>query len=214
MKDFFERYANRIAIPEDKSACWIWIGASHEDGYGCLRRGRKNIRATRAAFECIHGDGSAANLVIRHTCDCPPCVNPNHLRGGSYKDAVTRGRIAYGPRHGNAKLSENDIQQMLALAHGGMLGNEIAARFGVAATTVSGIIRGKHWRRLTENKAAPKPSRRGERGGHVLLTEAKVREIKRLLNQKIRHADIAVQYQVSKSAIHAISRSQTWGHIK
>jgi hypothetical protein len=67
-------------------------------GYGYLWVEGKMVRAHRLAYAMYVGaipDGQ----VIRHTCDRPHCVNPEHLRAGTQsenvQDTLTR------RRHGN-----------------------------------------------------------------------------------------------------------------
>lgn len=64
--------------------CWLWTGAQSR-GYGTVRRGGKMKKAHRVAFEMAHGpipDGA----VVRHTCDTPLCVRPDHLLCGTTAD--------------------------------------------------------------------------------------------------------------------------------
>jgi hypothetical protein len=51
------------------------------------------------------------SLVVRHDCDNPCCVNPQHLRLGTVKDNIDdmhrRGRFRGGAKHGNQNAAGN-----------------------------------------------------------------------------------------------------------
>lgn len=80
----------------DKSGkCWLWI-AARRNNYGAFKLNGKVLGAHVVAYTLTNGpieDG----LVVCHSCDNPPCVNPSHLWLGTYsdnaKDAVTKGRM-------------------------------------------------------------------------------------------------------------------------
>lgn len=60
--------------PETK--CWLWRGRKDRDGYG--RIGERG--AHRVVFEMVHGPVPSGMVIDHAVCDCPPCVNPSHLR--------------------------------------------------------------------------------------------------------------------------------------
>lgn len=75
--------------PDWKTGCMEWTGAINQGGYGVVvfeRNGRRtSTTAHRRAWELIHGSINRAT-VVRHSCDNPRCVNPNHLEVGSQAD--------------------------------------------------------------------------------------------------------------------------------
>lgn len=78
--------------------CWEWSGSRNADGYGIFtatRLGLANARAHRLLYELAVGP-IPEGLLLRHSCDNPPCVNPDHLIPGTQddnmKDMVERGR--------------------------------------------------------------------------------------------------------------------------
>ena len=85
--------------------CWIWTGELNNHGYGRFATwtGGRRVRylAHRLAFELTQGPLGA--LVARHTCDNPPCCNPEHLEVGTQadnlRDAVSRGRANLSGLH-------------------------------------------------------------------------------------------------------------------
>lgn len=102
--------AQRLAKYEivTESGCWIWMGATDKDGYGCIGRsafGKQygHLKAHRVAYEFYIGE-ITDELHVLHTCDIPSCINPAHLYLGTPKqnsaDKVLRGRCNSTPRFG------------------------------------------------------------------------------------------------------------------
>lgn len=85
---------NRIGFEE----CWEWMAARDPNGYG--RIGGKRPRAElahRVAYRLTRGD-IPLGLHVCHSCDNPPCCNPNHLFLGTdldnNRDMRAKGRDA------------------------------------------------------------------------------------------------------------------------
>jgi hypothetical protein len=88
-----------------ESGCWEWTGTRNRQGYGvvgiAVNKRPTGFPAPRLQWMHCHGE-IPEGQVIMHTCDNPPCVNPDHLRLGSQsdnlKDAVAKGRRSGGSR--------------------------------------------------------------------------------------------------------------------
>jgi hypothetical protein len=81
----------RMYIPEPNSGCWLWTGGTTGAGYGIFtmsnraKRSARSARAHRVSHELFNGP-VPPGLVVRHKCDTPLCVNPNHLQVGTQQD--------------------------------------------------------------------------------------------------------------------------------
>lgn len=132
--------------------CWLWKGAKLPTGYGALRGDDgETVRANRFAYQQFIGKIPSGKLVL-HTCDVRLCVNPAHLRLGTYKDnsedAVAKHRTAHSERHPQAKLTDAQVREIRAL-RGRLQQKEIAARFNISPSIVCQILKGQIWRHVT-----------------------------------------------------------------
>jgi hypothetical protein len=133
-----------VAIRTDD--CVEWRGQTGTGGYGTLWFNGRRTSTHRAAFEIASGDVIPAGLCIRHSCDNPPCVNPRHLLLGTSldnaQDCVSRGRIARGENHYNAKLNEFDV---LAIRNSREPLSVLSRQYGFSKMTIWRIKQGKSW---------------------------------------------------------------------
>ena len=130
------------------AGCWEWAGTKR-GGYGMLSHGNKTVSAHRVAYAAYHGP-IPAGMVVRHTCDNPSCINPDHLCHGTQQDNVmdreARGRRdVKGEQIGTAKLTEADV---LAIKASTNSASELAHEYGVHKTNIWAIRSGKSWRHL------------------------------------------------------------------
>ena len=135
--------------------CWPWTRATNEHGYGVMRpegqRSGPTVRAHRVSLMLAGVD--IDGLVIRHSCDNPPCVNPAHLSVGTEADnsadMVARDRHARGSRNGTSKLTEHQVIAIRARCAAGEMHRVVATDFGVSRPTITGIVNSKTWRHVT-----------------------------------------------------------------
>lgn len=137
-------------------ACIEATGAKNERGYGYVWRDGKHVREHRLAFAEANGLtlNDIKGKVVRHSCDNPSCVNPEHLEIGTQADNVqdmlTRGRktTVRGSAHKVAKLNEADIPKIRLLLADGKSQREVARAFGVNQKLIWRIATGKSWRHV------------------------------------------------------------------
>lgn len=138
-----------LAVPDRPDGCWLWHGAIGGEGYGHIRDRGRQLKAHRVAYE-LHVGQIPDGMLVRHRCDNPPCVNPEHLVLGAAvdnnRDTRERKRFVASPgeRNGQAKLTDATAAEILRRYRaGGVYQRDLAAEYGVCQQTVSDIVRGR-----------------------------------------------------------------------
>jgi len=143
------------SIPEPMSGCWLWTGPTFARNYGKI--GCPPALAHRISWTVFRG-AIPAGLVVRHRCDNPSCVNPDHLELGTnadnVADKIARGRQAKGERIARAVLSAREVGEIKLLLRRGAPRKAIAHDFSVSVSAVNHIAHGRSWKHLT-----PEPGR-------------------------------------------------------
>ncbi len=149
-----ERF-NRYWLGDPNSGCWLWTGALDKDGYGLFWMGGRKTPAHRASHQ-LFISSIPAGLVVRHKCDTPTCVNPDHLIMGTpadnSQDCVSRNRWPRqdGDFNGAAKLSREEVWLIRELSAAGLPGKVLAQKFRVSKSLISQIINGNRWKDRTD----------------------------------------------------------------
>lgn len=148
-----------------KTGCWEWTGSRNRDGYGSLTVEGRSHGAHRVAWSLANGE-IPAGLMVCHSCDNPPCCNPDHLWLGTsadnQRDAAAKGRSRTGRQIGPrrpfkfpnrtgelnpiAKLDAERVAQIRSRFSAGEASQRALAReYGVSHTVVRRIVNRVAW---------------------------------------------------------------------
>jgi len=132
------------------SGCIIHPNAPTAGGYRRVRVGGRRTAAHRLAYCEAHSlsldeiDG----FVVRHRCDNPGCVNPDHLELGTQADNVRdrdeRGRTSRGASHYSAKLTEVDVLAIRSDSCPYSLENQ--KKYGISDSAIWRIVSRRTWK--------------------------------------------------------------------
>lgn len=225
LSDTVDRVMARTQI-DDTTGCLMWQGATTAGGYGTIRVDGENRYTHRVMYQAHHGSLPEEKPNVCHTCDRPACVNPDHLWAGddadnmqdaSEKDRLPDDRPEYrGESHHDAKLTKADVVEIRErYAAGGDTQAGLADEFGVNQSEIGFIVRGEYWPDadgpLTKVGRGRNGSDTGAGGGNRKLTESDVVEIRRRYQKEdMSQYDLADEYSISRSAIGAIVRGESW----
>ncbi len=149
-KSIPERFFAKVTKTD---GCWLWTGSADDDGYGDFRIGRKELRekAHRWSYRFYKGTIPEGQMVL-HTCDNPPCVNPDHLYSGNAlnnaTDCIQRNRKPRGAFWKRSNLTDEAVVQLRDMYRDGIEIREIAKVFSVSHGLISSIAVGKKWKHV------------------------------------------------------------------
>lgn len=135
--------------------CWEWKYSMQRGNYGTFRRHGKQWTAHRISYFMFHVDAPMGvltdrSIAVRHKCDNPPCINPDHLELGTHydnvMDKVNRDRHNRGRRVWKAKLHDEDIETIFRMRRDGMSVIQIAEHFNIMRSSIYRILHRKAWR--------------------------------------------------------------------
>jgi hypothetical protein len=134
------KFYTKIRI-KSSTECWEWIGGKSADGYGIFYHRGEREYAHRLSF-ALYKTPIPKKILIRHTCDNPSCVNPDHLLLGNQRlnarDALMRKRDVF-------KLTPAKV---IEIRESRKSYKELARVYKVDRTTISHIKRRKTWKHL------------------------------------------------------------------
>lgn len=135
----------RYVHPEAISGCWLWHGTVVNGGYGHVSVAGKKTLAHRAMYEATR-EPIPEGMLVRHRCDVPACVNPDHLVLGSQadnmRDARARGRL----RSSATKLTEASVREIRSRYAAGESQRALARAFGITKQGIQKIVHRRNWK--------------------------------------------------------------------
>lgn len=207
-----------------KDECWIWQASDNGAGYGMIwdQNRKRRLLATRVSYELYTGPLTDADLVL-HSCDNPSCVNPNHLRIGTYKQNVAdmdarRRRVSNTPKGAlncNAALTDEQVVKMRLDYLAGRPKSELASENGMTIASVGDVLLGRSWRHLLGINGAPSLEELKAYAKVSLKSSSKIdqgtaEEIRRRLSKGEKGKDIAIKYGLHKATISDIKLRKIW----
>ena len=149
-----EDFINHIDRSAGSNGCWVWKRGTTFGGYGCLNFNRKTTRTHRLMWILTTGP-IPPDVELCHTCDNPPCCNPNHLFPGTHLENMqdmhkkNRNRQPKGERNAWAKLTAAKVTLMRELyASGRFSFRSLAKEFGVSKTQARYIVHRRKWKHV------------------------------------------------------------------
>jgi hypothetical protein len=135
-------------VDKSQSDCWIWTGGYFPDGYPGIWFDNHAWRGNRLMCALKHGYRDSKWSAL-HSCDNPKCINPDHLRWGTVSDnsadMVARNRSCKNDKNPSAKLTIEQVKEIIALKKQGARSVILAEIYGVRRQTIQSIYAGRSW---------------------------------------------------------------------
>ncbi len=185
----------------NEKGCWVWKWSVERKGYASVRVNGRAQKAHRVSYELAKGP-IPERAIIRHLCDDPACLNPDHLKVGTGSDNM-RDMAASG-NQGNQKLTideANEIRQIFARDDTSQA--DLARRYGVSSSAIRKIIYNERFVDSDYHPPHPRPNRRSRK----VVGEKLAREIRKAYDAGgVSQHELARKYEVSASTVSKVIR--------
>lgn len=151
--DRVKMYINERMDIDESTGCWIWNNKLNKSDYGVGKLDNKSILAHRLCYAAYNSgilkglDDNGVRTVIRHLCNHPPCVNPEHLACGTDRENADDRRVAgthpKGEKCHLAKLTVEHVHEIIAKK--GESVSERAMLYGVSEQAIKDIDMNRTW---------------------------------------------------------------------
>lgn len=149
-----DRFWAKVSGP-DANGCRHWLGyINPQTGYGQVslakddaeRFGSRIVTAPVLSCTLAHGP-RPEGLVVLHSCDVRSCCEPSHLSWGTQqqnnREAWDRGRQLSGEDHHQARLTDEQVAEVVRRCRVGEHPKRLAEEFGVDWSLVYAWRRGE-----------------------------------------------------------------------
>ena len=204
----------------DENGCHNVVSHAKDNfGYTKIRRLGRTFSTHRYVYlkKKWNGDSIPSDVVIRHQCHNPACINIDHLLEGSHADnvadRVAAGRSANLEKNGRSALTiEQVIKIYLDTEH---TQTYLAKKYGVTRKTIYHIWNNILWTEVTSKYRHLQP----DYGGHVRgsdvhcsrLTKAQV--IEKFLNRDMPVMYYARKFNVDRKTVWNVRNGNSWKHV-
>ena len=154
-----QKFKKKVEWQVTSSDCWEVTSHSTVRGYPVMRDNwecRLNYMSRIFYKECF-GE-IPEGIIVRHKCDNPLCINPEHLELGTHQDntndKISRGRLKYGNCYGeDCNFSKLTKEQVLEIRKRHIKGarsgknctSSLAKEFNTSTTNIKDIVNKKIW---------------------------------------------------------------------
>lgn len=143
--------------------CWPWTAYLSTRGYGQFKwwtpgGERVSRQASRCALELHLGRPVPNHLEAAHSCRNRACCNPAHLSekttAENEADKIRDGTALRGEKHHNARLTEPQALEILALYRlpDPPSYKATARRYRINHSAISHLVRGLTWKHLPRSR--------------------------------------------------------------